>query len=164
MLLLKNLNITVQEKEIVHDISLEIHPKELHVLMGPNGSGKSSLAMALAGHPHYQITGGLASFLGKDISRLSADERARLGLFTLFQKPPPIPGIPVASFIQTALQARSTKKIAPRTTRSVVASASQRFGLPGTMGDRELFVGFSGGETKRMELAILSVLGAKIAI
>ena len=95
-----------REHEILQGINLEIGKGEVHAIMGPNGSGKTTLAYALMGHPGYQVTGGQVIWKGRDVLALSPDKRARLGLFLAFQYPTAIPGLSVASFLRTALNAR----------------------------------------------------------
>ena len=101
----KNLHVEVEGKKVVEGVSLSIRPGEIHAVMGPNGSGKSSLSNALMGHPSYKITGGEAYLAGKNILDMSPDERSRAGLFLAFQYPLAIPGVSVANFLRTALQA-----------------------------------------------------------
>lgn len=164
MLTLLGISVETSGKRVVSDASFDVGAGELCVLMGPNGSGKSSLAMALAGHPHYKITKGEASIEGENILSKTPDERNRAGLFISFQRPPAIPGVPGEALMRAALQARSERKIAPREARQKIVSAAKRLGLMEETVERELFVGFSGGEAKRMEMAQLLALGAKIAV
>ena len=106
LLELKDLHVALEDgTEIVKGVDLAVSPGEIHALMGPNGSGKSSLAYALMGHPAYEITGGEALFDGQEIAEMGADERAQLGLFLAFQYPHAVPGVTVASFLRTALNA-----------------------------------------------------------
>jgi Fe-S cluster assembly ATP-binding protein len=104
-LVIKNLHVQVEGQEILKGLNLEIGKGEIHAIMGPNGSGKSTLANTLMGHPAYEVTEGEIWFKGKDIVELSADERSRLGLFLAFQYPSAIPGVSVANFLRTAINA-----------------------------------------------------------
>ncbi|HKJ26507.1 MAG TPA: ATP-binding cassette domain-containing protein, partial [Anaerolineales bacterium] len=105
-LIIKNLHVNVADTEILKGLDLTIKQGEVHALMGPNGSGKSTLAYALAGHPNYDVTDGEVSLLGEDLLELGADERSQLGLFLAFQYPVAIPGVSLANFLRTAINAR----------------------------------------------------------
>src|SRR5262245_42756392 len=104
-LLIEDLHVNVDDKEILHGLNLKVEPGKVHALMGPNGSGKSTLAYALAGHPRYKITGGSATFKGDDVLSLTPDERARLGMFLAMQYPVEVPGVSVTNFLRTAINA-----------------------------------------------------------
>ena len=163
MLEIENLSVKVGDKNVVSNFSLSINQSELHVLMGPNGSGKSSLANALSGHPHYEICAGTFMLSGKDMRELLPEERSREGLFVAFQKPVPIPGVPVAAFLKTVARAHMLHS-SPLTIRNDVVLGFERVGLPAGTREREVHVAFSGGESKRLEVAQLAVVPAKIAI
>ena len=105
-LLVKDLHVAVEGKEILKGLSLEVKKGEIHALMGPNGSGKSTLANTLMGHPRYEVTSGEILFKGQSILEMEADERSRLGLFMAFQYPVAIPGVTVANFLRAAVNAR----------------------------------------------------------
>src|SRR5437773_9880387 len=107
-LVVKDLHVSVEGKEILKGLSLTVGKGEVHALMGPNGSGKSTLANTLMGHPRYEVTSGDILFKGESVLELEADERSRLGLFMAFQYPVAIPGVTVANFLRTALNARLT--------------------------------------------------------
>ena len=107
LLEVNNLSVNVEEKEILHGVSLKINKGETHVLMGPNGAGKSTLGYALMGHPKYHITGGEIYFQGKEISQEGADKRAKDGLFLSFQSPMEVAGLSLGSFIRSACEQRS---------------------------------------------------------
>ncbi len=165
--------------EILQGIDLTVGKGEVHAIMGPNGSGKTTLAYALMGHPAYVITGGSVTWKGRDLLKLSADKRARLGLFLAFQYPTAIPGLSVASFLRSALNARRAG-LTPDP--SVDPTDPLRGGI--SMGEfrrrmREKFAllkmdesfasryvneGFSGGEKKRLEMLQMAVLEPEIAI
>src|SRR2546423_6710125 len=102
-LVIKNLHVGIEGREILKGVDLSVRPGEVHALMGPNGSGKSTLVNALMGNPNYEITGGTATLNGEDITKLPPDERAKVGLFLGFQYPSSIPGVSVANFVRTAL-------------------------------------------------------------
>ena len=104
LLEVRNLVVNVEDKEILHNINLDIKPGETHVLMGPNGAGKSTLGYALMGNPKYTVKGGSINFAGDDITKLAVDKRAKAGLFLSFQNPLEVPGISLSSFLKTALE------------------------------------------------------------
>ncbi|MCB0880408.1 MAG: ATP-binding cassette domain-containing protein, partial [Thermoleophilia bacterium] len=104
-LVIKNLHVSVEDKEILRGIDLTVRQGEIHALMGPNGSGKSTLSYALMGHPSYEITEGEVTFDGQDLLDLEVDERARLGLFLAFQYPQAVPGVSVTNFLRMAVNA-----------------------------------------------------------
>ncbi|MFN2153119.1 MAG: ABC transporter ATP-binding protein, partial [Anaerolineales bacterium] len=104
-LVIKNLHVNIAEKEILNGLDLTVRQGEIHAIMGPNGTGKSTLAYSLMGHPSYEVTDGEAFFKGKNILDLEPDERSHLGLFLAFQYPVAIPGVTVANFLRTAINA-----------------------------------------------------------
>lgn len=164
MLSLRNLTVSVADRMVLSDVSLKIRPRELHVLMGPNGSGKSSLAQTIAGNPKFGVSSGSIRLGRLDLLRRSPDERARLGLFVAFQQPLAIPGVGAAQFMRIAFEQRNGELLRPSQVRQRLWQALPQAGLPSAVMDRELNVGFSGGEQKRFELAQLLLLGAKIAV
>ena len=105
MLTVKNLHASVEEKEILKEINLEVNPGEVHAIMGPNGSGKSTLSTVIAGHEDYEVEQGSIEFNGEDLNDLDAEERAHKGIFLSFQYPVEIPGVTVTNFIKTAINA-----------------------------------------------------------
>jgi len=155
---------TIDGEQILHDVSLSVESGKLHVLMGPNGSGKSTLAQVVAGNPHYKTTEGVIELDGEDILKLSADERARQGLFVAFQQPLSIHGVSITEFMATALLERNKEKIRPKKIRERLDEALSQVGLVGSVKERDINVGFSGGESKRFEIAQVIVLGAKVAV
>jgi Fe-S cluster assembly ATP-binding protein len=149
---------------------------EIHAIMGPNGSGKSTLANTLMGHPAYEVTEGEIWFKGENIVELSPDERSRLGLFLAFQYPSAIPGVSVANFLRTALNARRTeadtttngngrkKGIAMREFRGLLKEKMAMLKMDPSFARRYLNDGFSGGEKKRMEILQMAMLRPEIAV
>jgi Fe-S cluster assembly ATP-binding protein len=158
------LKVAVDGTEIVQGLDLAIRGGEVHAIMGPNGTGKSTLAMALAGHPRYEVTGGTALLDGKDLLEMSVDERARAGLFLAMQYPVEVAGVSLSNFLRTA--ATATRGEAPklRTWVKEVKTAMTSLSIDPSFADRNLNEGFSGGEKKRSEILQMSVLSPKIAV
>jgi Fe-S cluster assembly ATP-binding protein len=165
--------------EILQGIDLEVGKGEVHAIMGPNGSGKTTLAYALMGHPAYQVTGGQVIWKGRDILALSPDKRARLGLFLAFQYPTAIPGLSVASFIRSAVNARLQgidKKddidptdpmkggISMRDFRNKMREKMSLLRMDESFATRYVNEGFSGGEKKRLEMLQMAVIEPEMAI
>jgi len=168
-----------REHEILQGIDLQVGKGEVHAIMGPNGSGKTTLAYALLGHPSYVVTGGEVRWKGRDLLKLSPDKRARLGLFLAFQYPTAIPGLSVASFIRSALNARlqgidKTPDVDPtdparggvsmRDFRNKMREKMALLRMDDTFATRYVNEGFSGGEKKRLEMLQMAVLEPEIAI
>lgn len=170
MLEIKDLCVDVGEKPLLKGVSLTIRPGETHALMGPNGTGKSTLAFALMGHPGYTVTGGNVLFDGADLMALAPEERARLGLFLAFQYPVAIPGVSVANFLRTAINARRRaadphdKGIPIPEFRRMLKAKLEMLQIPVEFAGRYLNEGFSGGEKKRVEVLQMAVLTPTIAI
>src|SRR5687767_13718744 len=156
LLEVKNLQVRVEEREILHGLSLTVNPGEVHAIMGPNGSGKSTLSHVIAGKPGYEVTGGEILFKGEDLLEMSPDERSAKGVFLAFQYPVEIPGVATMTFLRTALNAQRKARgesefTVPdflRKVRTVAASLN----IPQEMLKRGVNVGFSGGEKKRNEI------------
>jgi Fe-S cluster assembly ATP-binding protein len=176
-LVVKDLHVAVEGKEILKGLSLEVRKGEIHALMGPNGSGKSTLANTLMGHPRYEVTSGDILFKGTSILEQEADERSRAGLFMAFQYPVAIPGLSVANFLRTALNARlrppetngtgavpAKHGIAPKEFRALLQEQMGRLKMDETFATRYLNDGFSGGEKKRAEILQMALLKPEIAI
>lgn len=168
MLEIKNLHVSIGEKEILKGLDLSVESGKVHAIMGPNGSGKSTLAYALAGHPRYSITGGEVEFLGEDLLAMKVDERARKGLFLSFQYPQEIAGVPVDSFLRMAQReiagAREEKPLTLLEFKGVLEEEVKRLGMKEGMHKRNLNEGFSGGEKKRNEILQMAVLKPKLVI
>ena len=143
MLEINNLSVSVEDKEILHNISLTINDGETHVLFGPNGAGKSTLLMAIMGFPKYKVTSGNIIFKEQDITRLSVDERARLGIGMSFQRPPVVRGVKTYDIVAACLKTRGDAELINR--------LAEKTDLVGFL-DRDINYGFSGGEIKRSEL------------
>ena len=163
MIKITQLSVTLSDKLLLTDLSLEIAPGTVHVCMGPNGSGKSSLALTIMGHPRYHVTQGTIMFQETDITNLSVDKRARLGIFLSLQQPYEIPGVTLSSFLKEAFcaiyGADELDTYVDRLTRAV-----KLLHIDPDFLQREVHVGFSGGEKKRCEMLQLLVLQPKLAI
>ena len=164
LLEIKDIHVKVEDKQIVKGLSLSIKPGEVHAIMGPNGSGKSSLSNALMGHPTYNVTDGTAVLDGQSLLEMSADQRSRAGLFLAFQYPLAIPGVTVANFMRTALQAHRGKEADMRDFRKLFKAEMKKLSISEKFATRYLNDGFSGGEKKRIEILQLSMLNPKMAI
>ncbi len=167
---IRNLHVTVAGKPILKGVDLTVTQGEVHALMGRNGSGKSTLAYALMGHPAYSVDEGQITFDGKDVRAMTPDERSRAGLFLAFQYPVAIPGVTVANFLRTALNARrkeqnpNDKGISIPEFRKLLSSKMNELQVDPKFASRYLNEGFSGGEKKRAEILQLATLQPKIAI
>jgi len=168
MLKIENLHARIEEKEILKGINLNIKPGEIHAIMGPNGSGKSTLASVLAGRTDYEVTGGSASFMGKDLLELSPEDRAREGLFLAFQYPVEIPGVSTTNFIKSAVnEKRKYLGLEPLDAVQFLKTMKEKMKLveiDQSLLSRSLNEGFSGGEKKRNEIFQMAMLDPKLAI
>ena len=164
LLNVKNLSVDVEEKSILHGISLTINKGETHVLMGPNGAGKSTLGCTLMGNPNYHVTDGKIFFGGENITKEAADKRSRLGMFLSFQNPLEVPGISLSNFIRSALSARTGKNIRIWDFNKDLKKAMEVLDMDPSYGFRDLNVGFSGGEKKKAEILQMLMLEPKLAI
>jgi Fe-S cluster assembly ATP-binding protein len=168
MLSIRNLHAGIEGKEILNGINLEINPGEVHAIMGPNGSGKSTLASVLAGRPVYEVTEGTVDYLGKNLLELSAEDRAREGLFLAFQYPVEIPGLSTTNFIKTAVnETRKYRGEEPLDAVAFLRLMKEKMALVNidqSLLSRSLNEGFSGGEKKRNEIFQMAMLQPKLAI
>ncbi|OIO54335.1 Fe-S cluster assembly ATPase SufC [Candidatus Peregrinibacteria bacterium CG1_02_54_53] len=163
LLSIKDLHVSVAEKEVICGCSLSVLPGELHVIMGPNGAGKSSLVHSLMGHPMTRITQGIVRFCGKDLLDLAPHERAKLGLFLAFQHPREIAGVRVRDFLYSALTAQK-KPLAPLEFHDRLTREMNLLHIDNAWEDRAVHRGFSGGEKKKLEILQLLVLKPKLAL
>ena len=163
VLSISGLRATVEGKEILKGVDLQVAQGEIHALMGPNGSGKSTLAYTLMGHPKYAVTGGSVTFGGVDLLPLTADARARLGLFLCFQYPTAIPGVSTVNFLRAALRAQE-KEMPAREFLNQLGAEMKELKIDESFRSRYINDGFSGGEKKRMEILQLAMLRPKLAI
>ncbi|HLX92543.1 MAG TPA: Fe-S cluster assembly ATPase SufC [Puia sp.] len=168
MLSIKNLQTSVDDKEILRGLNLEIRAGEVHALMGPNGSGKSTLAAALTGRDNYNVTGGQVIFEGRNLLDLSPENRAREGVFLAFQYPVEIPGVSNINFLRTALnEIRKYRNLSPLESKEFLKLVKEKQKLVEfdvALSNRSLNEGFSGGEKKRNEIFQLAMLEPKLAI
>lgn len=167
-LVIRDLQVQVEEKVILKGVSLEVSRGEIHAIMGPNGSGKSTLANVLMGNPFYQVTRGDVLYKGEDLLAMAPDERAKKGLFIAFQYPVSIPGVTMASFLRTAISARRgyTNELIPIGEFQKILKAkldALKILDPAIVG-RYVNEGFSGGEKKRAEILQMAILEPEIAI
>ncbi|TLS38810.1 Fe-S cluster assembly ATPase SufC [Pseudalkalibacillus caeni] len=163
---IENLHVSIEGKEIIKGLDLEINGGEIHAVMGPNGTGKSTLASAIMGHPKYEITEGTVTIDGKDLLEMEVDERAKAGLFLAMQYPSEVSGVTNADFLRTSINARreegdeiSLMKFIKKMDEKMAA-----LGMGEEFSQRYLNEGFSGGEKKRNEILQLMMLEPKIAI
>ena len=164
LLEVKNLNVRVDDREILHSLSLTVNVGEVHAIMGPNGSGKSTLSHVIAGKPGYEVTGGEILYKGENLLEMSPDERAAKGVFLAFQYPEEIPGLPVAQFLRQALSARRGLDLSVLELRVSIMEWMKRLDMDPSFGDRYLNEGFSGGEKKRNEILQMAILEPDLAI
>ncbi|NLY45992.1 MAG: Fe-S cluster assembly ATPase SufC [Tissierella sp.] len=161
---IKDLKVNIDDIDILKGINLKINEGETHIIMGPNGSGKSTLAYTLMGHPNYSIEDGEIEFEGENINDLKADERAKKGIFLSFQYPEEIPGVTVEDFLRTAKSSVSGKKMGIITFKKVLKEKMKELDMDDEYASRYLNLGFSGGEKKKNEILLMSVLEPKLAI
>jgi Fe-S cluster assembly ATP-binding protein len=169
MLEIKDLRVSVEDKEILKGINLSVKAGEVHAIMGPNGSGKSTLASVLAGREEYEVTNGSVTFDGKDLLELNAEERAWAGIFLAFQYPVEIPGITTITFLKTALEEiRKARGLDPMSAKEFLTRMREKANLveidPKLIQERSVNEGFSGGEKKRNEIFQMAMLEPKLAL
>lgn len=167
---IRDLHVSIDGKEILKGVNLVVRQGEVHALMGPNGTGKSTLAYTLMGHPSYEVTQGEAWFKGKNILELAPDERAHLGLFLAFQYPVAIPGVTVANFLRSAINAqrkavnKEDKGVTIPEFRRMLKERMELLKMDPSFAGRYLNEGFSGGEKKRAEVLQMATLRPEIGI
>jgi Fe-S cluster assembly ATP-binding protein len=165
---IKNLHVSVDDREILRGIDLTIGEGKVHAIMGPNGSGKSTLAYVLAGHDGYDVTQGSVTFKGEDLLAMEPDERAAAGVFLAFQYPIEIPGVATMTFLKTALNAQRKKRgldeLSTPDFMRRVKDVSERLKVTQEMLRRPLNVGFSGGEKKRNEIMQMALFAPSFCV
>lgn len=164
ILTISNLYVNAGDKEILAGVDLEVGYGQTHVLMGPNGTGKSTLGLALMGSPKYEITKGNIVFDGEDITEEGANERAKKGIFLSFQNPPEVPGVTLSSFIKSALEQVTGERVKLWDYKKKLKETMNLLGMDESYAERDLNVGFSGGEKKKAEILQLLMLEPKLAI
>ena len=164
LLTIENLSVEIEDKELLHGVSMEVGSGETHVLMGPNGAGKSTLGFTVMGSPEYKATGGKILFDGADITEETPDQRAGRGIFLSFQNPVEIPGITLSDFLRSALEQVTGQRIRLWDYKKQLKAAMDVLQMDAGYADRDLNVGFSGGEKKKAEILQLLMLKPKLAI
>jgi Fe-S cluster assembly ATP-binding protein len=168
MIKINDLHASIEGKEILKGLNLEVKAGEVHAIMGPNGAGKSTLASVLAGREEYEITAGSVDFDGKDLLELSTEDRAREGLFLAFQYPVEIPGVSNINFLRTALneirEYKGEEQISAKDFMQLVREKSKIVELDAKLASRSVNEGFSGGEKKRNEIFQMAMLQPKLSI
>ena len=164
LLEVKDLYVDVEEKSILHGVNLSIGEGETHVLMGPNGTGKSTLGYALMGNPKYHIQNGEIWFQGKNITEKPVNERAKAGIFLSFQNPLEVPGVTLSSFIRNALEQKTGKRVKLWDYKKELEKTMELLQMDPSYAERDLNVGFSGGEKKKAEILQLLMLKPALAI
>ena len=165
LLEVKNLHVSAEDKtEILHGVNLTLGHDETHVLMGPNGTGKSTLGYAVTGNPNYTVTEGKIIFDGEDITDLPVNERAKKGIFLSFQNPLEVPGVTLSAFIRTSLEQKTGSRLRLWDFKKKLAETMKLLNMDEAYAERDLNVGFSGGEKKKAEILQMLMLEPKLAI
>jgi len=161
---IRDLTVEVDSTPILRGVNLDLDAGRTIALMGPNGSGKSTLAYAIAGHPAYDVTGGTITFQGTEIQDLSADQRARIGVFLAMQYPVEVPGVSLTNFLRTAVNAVSAEDVPIREFMTRLREEMASLGVDESFLQRSVNEGFSGGEKKRFEILQAAMLRPKLAV
>lgn len=164
LLKITGLHVSVGDKEILHGVDLTVNSDETHVLMGPNGTGKSTLGYAITGNPAYTVTEGDIVFGGESIVDMPVNERAKKGIFLSFQNPLEVPGVTLSSFIRSALEQKTKTRLRFWDFKKKLAETMKLLDMDESYADRDLNVGFSGGEKKKAEILQMLMLEPKLAI
>ncbi|MBS2009465.1 MAG: Fe-S cluster assembly ATPase SufC [Cyanobacteria bacterium SZAS TMP-1] len=164
ILQVKDLCVSVEDKEILKGVNLTINPGEIHAIMGRNGSGKSTLSYTLMGHSRYKVTSGQMLFKGQEIGEMTPDERAKAGIGLAFQYPVAVPGVSVSNFLRQSVKSIRGKDIPVKEFRKELKELMARLGVKDEFLSRYLNDGFSGGEKKRLEILQLSLLNPGLVI
>ena len=164
LLQVEDLHVNVEEKEILHGVNLTLGRDETHVLMGPNGTGKSTLGYAITGNPAYSVTGGRILFQGEDITSMPVNERAKKGIFLSFQNPLEVPGVSLSAFIRSALEQKTGSRLRLWDYKKRLAETMALLQMDPSYAERDLNVGFSGGEKKKAEILQMLMLEPQLAI
>lgn len=164
LLKITGLHVSVGDKEILHGVDLTVNSDETHVLMGPNGTGKSTLGYAITGNPAYTVTEGDIVFGGESIVDMPVNERAKKGIFLSFQNPLEVPGVTLSSFIRSALEQKTKTRLRLWDFKKKLAETMKLLDMYESYADRDLNVGFSGGEKKKAEILQMLMLEPKLAI
>ncbi|AMA62742.1 MAG: Fe-S cluster assembly ATPase SufC [Kurthia gibsonii] len=165
-LVIKDLHVSIEDKEILKGVNLTLNTNEIHAIMGPNGTGKSTLASAIMGHPKYEVTSGSITLDGEDVLEMEVDERAQAGLFLAMQYPSEIAGVTNADFLRSAINARREEgdEISIMKFIRELDKKMDFLEMPEEMSQRYLNEGFSGGEKKRNEILQLMMIKPKFAV
>lgn len=164
LLEVNSLHVSAGEKEILHGVDLTVGRDETHVLMGPNGTGKSTLGYAVTGNPVYTVTSGSIVFDGEDITALPVNERAKRGIFLSFQNPLEVPGVTLSAFIRSALEQKTGDRLRLWDFKKRLKETMGLLSMDESYAERDLNVGFSGGEKKKAEILQMLMLEPKLAI
>ena len=164
LLTIENLSVEIEDQALLHGVSMEVGSGETHVLMGPNGAGKSTLGYTVMGSPEYKVTGGSIVFDGTDITHETTDKRAKHGIFLSFQNPVEIPGITLSDFLRNALEQVTGQRMKLWDFKKQLKAAMDVLQMDPAYAERDLNVGFSGGEKKKAEILQLLMLKPRLAI
>ena len=160
----RDLHVSVEDQEILHGVNLEVGADETHVLMGPNGTGKSTLGYAITVNPAYTVTSGKILFDGEDITEMPVNERAKKGIFLSFQNPLEVPGVTLSAFIRSALEQKTGSRLRLWDFKKRLKETMALLQMDESYAERDLNVGFSGGEKKKAEILQMLMLEPKLAI